>query len=417
MIEKKSSWLTEFTKIYLNNIEFPSNSDFKLIDTEVQKIFYKKHQPTGLLYGAPVITEFVNDDEFNILNDDRKLKYMFLSAIIQLSNICSDKELLQQKLIDLGEFYESIYYSKRRKIKKLLKKPKRSIKIAEKYISKRILKTRNFKRYLSISYNHNSLLFLDILFYSEWTNLKPDDDIEKLKTYMHNHYLLVLKVISAAIWANNTIEDSENYIFKAYTHSAQYSREERRLAKKLIHQNTILDDIDFSIADKWLIKKYLFEIAIFTIYSDRMIEHEESTFLQKLAKKLGLDEEEYESSFIAVESFMYSNWDKISVLKYKSHSAMIYGDLKQRVLSIGKKYKESFITEIKESKELMQLINKSRKEDLTKEEKDKIKQQFIDIFKTIPALSITLLPGGTVLLFALFEVLPKEFLPSGFKKK
>lgn len=69
--------------------------------------------------------------------------------------------------------------------------------------------------------------------------------------------------------------------------------------------------------------------------------------------------------------------------------------------------------EINQSKELVNLIAKSTYEDLSDEEKKKVKDQLLDIFKSIPALAIFLLPGGAILLPFAVKYIPQLF-PSIF---
>jgi len=52
---------------------------------------------------------------------------------------------------------------------------------------------------------------------------------------------------------------------------------------------------------------------------------------------------------------------------------------------------------------------------LSENEKKKVKKQLLDILKTIPAFTIFLLPGGTIILPILLKILPKELLlPSSY---
>jgi hypothetical protein len=80
-----------------------------------------------------------------------------------------------------------------------------------------------------------------------------------------------------------------------------------------------------------------------------------------------------------------------------------------------KRNKNRFLKEITESKELMQLLAKSTHKDLDLEEKKKIKKQLLDICKTVPSLTIFLLPGGSLLLPILIKFIPK-LLPSAFNE-
>jgi hypothetical protein len=73
------------------------------------------------------------------------------------------------------------------------------------------------------------------------------------------------------------------------------------------------------------------------------------------------------------------------------------------------------ITELKESKELVSLIKKSTTTELTKKEKELVKDQFMDILKSVPSLGIFLLPGGALLLPLILKIVP-DLMPSAFKE-
>ena len=60
------------------------------------------------------------------------------------------------------------------------------------------------------------------------------------------------------------------------------------------------------------------------------------------------------------------------------------------------------------------LINKSRSEDLSKEEKEKVKTQFRDIARTVPSLTLFLLPGGSLILPIVLKVIP-DMIPTAFR--
>jgi len=62
---------------------------------------------------------------------------------------------------------------------------------------------------------------------------------------------------------------------------------------------------------------------------------------------------------------------------------------------------------------LVSLLSKSTVKDLSTEEKKKVQNQLIDIFKSVPSLAIFMLPGGAVLLPIFIKLIPK-LLPSSF---
>jgi hypothetical protein len=63
---------------------------------------------------------------------------------------------------------------------------------------------------------------------------------------------------------------------------------------------------------------------------------------------------------------------------------------------------------------LVLLIKKSTNQELSKEEKEKVKTQFLDLVKTMPAITIFMLPGGALLLPIVLKIIP-DLIPSAFR--
>ena len=76
--------------------------------------------------------------------------------------------------------------------------------------------------------------------------------------------------------------------------------------------------------------------------------------------------------------------------------------------------KDKLAVEVKQSKELVFLIRKSTTKELTKEEKEAVKSQFLDVVKSMPSLAIFMLPGGAVLLPLILKIIP-DLMPSAFR--
>ena len=89
-------------------------------------------------------------------------------------------------------------------------------------------------------------------------------------------------------------------------------------------------------------------------------------------------------------------------------------NVSKRWVKILGRNKDKLALELRQSKELVQLIRKSSKEELSKEEKEKVKSQFMDIVKSMPALAIFLLPGGALLLPIVLKIIP-NLVPSAFR--
>lgn len=88
---------------------------------------------------------------------------------------------------------------------------------------------------------------------------------------------------------------------------------------------------------------------------------------------------------------------------------------KQDVTYLLEKNKNSLLKEIQESKELVLLLKNSTSRKLTDEERAKVKEQLLDICKSIPAFTVFMLPGGALLLPLLIKAIP-NLLPSAFRE-
>ena len=77
--------------------------------------------------------------------------------------------------------------------------------------------------------------------------------------------------------------------------------------------------------------------------------------------------------------------------------------------------KDKLAVELKQSGQLILLVKKSATQELSKEEKKMVKEQFKDIVKSVPALAIFMLPGGAVLLPLILKIIP-DLVPSAFKE-
>ncbi len=89
---------------------------------------------------------------------------------------------------------------------------------------------------------------------------------------------------------------------------------------------------------------------------------------------------------------------------------------KEEILHLLERNKKALLQELKESEELLHLLKKSVDVDLTEKEKEKVKEQLLDICKMIPAFAIFLLPGGLLLLPLLIKFIP-SILPSAYREE
>ena len=176
-----------------------------------------------------------------------------------------------------------------------------------------------------------------------------------------------------------------------------------------------LENLDLSYFNNDYEKYYLIDIAGMAMWNDGKIEDSERIFLFQLAKKLVVSDSFVEKSILDMNLFLTTNKDKIPYFNFSNPVKHFYDQTTQNVHTLISRNKNRLILEISQSKELMKLLSQSTKRDLSPEEKKKVRNQLLDICKTIPSLTIFLIPGGSLLLPILIKFIP-QLLPSAFNE-
>ena len=172
-------------------------------------------------------------------------------------------------------------------------------------------------------------------------------------------------------------------------------------------------DLHF-IHNHWMVKKYILEILTFMacIYPEDNLS--EVLELEKLRKILKISVKDRQESVTYIESFLIENPQQIGG-KSSGIFKKIYNHLSNAINKEYYTHKKNILSEIRKSAELVELLKKSANTELTEEEKKKVKKQLLEILKTIPAFTIFMIPGGSILLPILIKLLPKELLlPSSY---
>jgi hypothetical protein len=266
------------------------------------------------------------------------------------------------------------------------------------------------------SFFHNSLLFLDVFYFREWISDRSKlTTVDSLRQEKENMRFALLKLIAAAANADQVIQEEERKLFEIFLKSAHLDAARTKEARQFIDDGLTVKDIDIP-KKSWILRKYFLELAILTIWADRVVDEEEKEFIKALSTRLELSEDEMEGSMLAIESFVVTNWNEIHYLQKKRNYEVVSKLLVKRLSKVAVKNTNRIGTEIRESKELMELLSNSMSRDLTKDEKDKVRNQLIDILKMLPTFVIVALPGTFLTLPILLKVLPKSAFPSAFQE-
>jgi hypothetical protein len=130
---------------------------------------------------------------------------------------------------------------------------------------------------------------------------------------------------------------------------------------------------------------------------------------------LRFSEIELKQSIDDLRTFSTLNSTKIQLFEYSNPINQFYKQSTKTVKTLILRNKNRLAKELEESGELVILLGQSALRELNHEEKSKVKEQLLDVCKSIPSLTIFLLPGGTLLLPLLVKLIPK-LLPSSFNE-
>ena len=409
MTVEHKSWLKSYVDFFKG---FAQTDDFKEFIKKINTIenpehfIYSSVQPTGLMYGFPIRFSDFDVPGLHDLDDHDKTKMILIDCLISCSmflktqgvnNEVDMEKMLNEIINNIGDFYSQVFTQNENSANGVAHPDE-----VEQLIDKRVSGNKKWNKNFWTSYFQNSLLFLDIIYFSRW--LQHGDRL-RFQKEKEDIYFLIIKIIAASANANSQIEKEEELLFKNFLDSAKMKEEKVKMANDYFFKGITLDSIDFSEIDSWVIKKYLLEIAILTIWSDRLLEDSEKNFLVQLNDKLGFSELELEESMLAIENFVLSNWEKIPYMNEKTDFETIQDNLTERISVAVKGRMELLGKSFPHSEEFERIINNGSVEKLTDAERKILRGHLLELIKDIPSIAVFLLPGGSIMLPQLLKVL------------
>lgn len=388
MNPSSSGWINKFG--HLVQKEAACFPDFESLYQELKR--------NGFVYGIHLdIPSFI--DVEHTLTEDEIAKINLLTALYFTFRFEKGKADFELFVNTVFQYYQSLEVSKISFLNKILT-GKQTESQLEKLIDTRIyLEGNAFNRAFGNSLT-NSLLYVDILIFRVY--------LQGYTSIMEHAQLLEFVTINIAYHTLNSKEKN-----KADAKLIQL------LASSLTYINLDEAKIDGTYRD--LLKQnftacekdYFLDMACLTIWEDKSLDYTESDYILGLGIDLEKSEKEVKFSLDFVKEFFKKNSYKISYLKDKNLAVQFYDGMSKNVSKLILRNSKRLKKELTESKELVTLLSKSAVKELNKEEKKKVQNQLLDIFKTIPSLAIFMLPGGAVLLPIFIKLIPK-LLPSAF---
>jgi len=423
----KKGWLKHY--LYLrNNYSLKKEYD-RLVDkeknSEPEHILYELLQPTGFLYGYPAevpirYKAFLRALRTEKMNIQDKLRIILTESFLnsgltsprysQINGQVDVADALLEAAIYIGKFYRSVYPGLfANGSSRFFRREKKGLALSEEVIDLRTDDNNETERFWGHFFK-SSLLFLDVLYFGQWIQAFRDEKAALKLTEKHKQdRLLLFKTILAAAYANKNLEQEEKELINQYLEAAHFDESTLEEARLLLDKGITINYIDFGSVKSTIFKQHLFELAILTVSSDRVINEEEEIFLRELQKQLKLSDITYSSSLIAVESFIVEYWQQAR-MKGQEEISQLGEHLLSQISHAIRAQASAFKKELQQQPELLQLIRKTLNEKPTTDDRNVIRKGLYDIVKSLPAFRSIALPKSYLTYVNLMKALPIELV-------
>lgn len=371
-------------------------------ETVSDDCYYQRLRNTGFIYGHIISFDIPFTINTSGWFQEEVSKVALLNA---LYTVFSKKNSENNKAVFVEKataFYNEMHPESFSIITKILPKNSTTLTL-EKIIAQRVLTNNNS---INKNFSHlvtNALLFIDVLAFHHYL-IHGEIPVKYLKKIEET----VINIVTLALKIKTNKSQYDDLLIKLFEASIRYTKFSKT---KIITLETI--DLDYFTAD--LEKMYLIDMAGMALWSDGILENNESYFLYTLGQKLSISDDFVTKSIHSTNSFIIKHKADIPYFNYSNPVKHFYDQITQSVVTLISRNKTRLVKEILESKELMILLAQSTLRELNEKEKKKVKKQLLDICKTVPSLAIFLLPGGSLLLPILIKFIPK-LLPSAFNE-
>ncbi|RAV30043.1 LETM1-related biofilm-associated protein [Sinomicrobium soli] len=385
-----SGWITKLNSLLGHAAFFPAENG----------TFYGKLRESGFIYGTNIKPALPLEIDNRLTEEELSKVHLYISLLS--AYYTRNGTLDFDRAIDsIIAFYTVMESNDVSFFNKLLTGNKGSSKL-EKIIGNRVLfdeniLTKNFNRIPT-----NMLLYIDTLTYKQYL-----DGNENCMEYAGNLETFIINTIYRALDTKTEKNEYDIQLVKLFESSTRYTGTYDQKVEDLQQQPP------FRLSSA-LEKKYVVDLASLAVWNDRTVEEQEKKFIAALAHDiLYLPVAEAERSLFLVQDFFNLHRKEIPILNFSNPVRQFYDNSSRMVSNLILRNRKRLQLELLESRELVVLLSKSTVKELSKEEKQKVRSQLLDICKSIPSLAIFLLPGGGVLLPLLVKFIP-QLLPSSF---
>jgi predicted DNA-binding protein YlxM (UPF0122 family) len=375
-------------------------------DEENLNTFYKKVRETGFIYGHIVSFDKSSPIDTKSWLGNEISKVALLNTLFGIYVLSTNDSKTENFISKVVAFYNEMNPEGFNLFKKVLPESSPSLNL-EKIIDSRVqtnidIISKNFSHILT-----NALLFIDILAFRQYLihGAIPEKYLKKIEE-------AIINIVSLALKTKSNKSKYDDLLIKLFESSVRYTKFS---TVNIQSRNFGMGELELDYFTNELEKNYLIDMAGMALWSDGIIEKDEAYFLHKLAELMTVSDDFVTESIAKTNEFITNYKDEIPYFNYSNPVKHFYDQTTQTVTKLITRNKNRLVKEIVQSKELMLLLAISTRRDLDEKEKKKVKKQLLDICKTVPSLTIFLLPGGSLLLPILIKFIPR-LLPSAFNE-
>ncbi|HET7785493.1 MAG TPA: LETM1 domain-containing protein [Myxococcales bacterium] len=162
-------------------------------------------------------------------------------------------------------------------------------------------------------------------------------------------------------------------------------------------------------------RRFMLTHVLLAALVDDRLDAGELNFVERLSSATRTDAAALSQVEAEVAAFYREHGEALTALRLAEAPEGLPHALTTRLESIVLDNLDRLLQEIRETRELGELLAKATAGTaLSAAEKTKVREQLLDLAKTIPALAIFAAPGGMLLLPILLKLLPFNLLPSSF---
>lgn len=391
-----SGWIPKFLTLVKKQQILENFSD--------EIIFYNQIKTTGFIFGIslealpnkPISKLSITTDEYTKIN-------LFHSLLITFF-IKNPKADVNEAIVSIIEFYKNLEKGKTSFLYKFSVSQSPSD-ILENVLASRLHKTSKILKKKENTILPNSLLFLDLLAFRKYLISK-----ENIKLYEQELESNIINFCFLALKAKKEKKKIDLQIINQIEVSTAYLTLKDN-QNQFLTIETLIRDSNYDVLERM----YILDLCCLAVWNDKKMDSSEFRFLINLVQTLQISEKNISNNLNFIKKFSEKHSKTLKLFEDTNPINQLYKHSADTVKLLILRNKNRLIKELNESGELVKLLGQSTLRELSTEEKDKVKEQLLDVCKTVPSLTIFLIPGGSLLLPLLVKYIP-SLLPSAFNE-